>query len=159
MKALPIHLPIPDHLTTLIAQGAWTAPGTPYGMMLNLGADAAHRLSLENDQLILMPPPFHTIADEIAGGNSWWTTGLSNVGEIEYSKALIIADFGMGSDSPIVLYYGLLAEPVVMYLNWKWDDQQSKHSWIRTHSSFLDFATDVGLIKTDARRAVSRKPA
>jgi hypothetical protein len=155
MKALPIHLPIPDHLTALIAQGAWTAPGTARGMMLNLGEDAAHRLSLEDDQLILMPPPFHTIADEIAGGNSWWNTGLSNVGEIDYSKALIIADFGMGSDSPIVLYYEPLAEPVVMYLNWKWEDRQPKHSWIRTHSSFLDFAGDVGLIKTDAQQVAA----
>ena len=145
------HLPIPEHLTALIAQGAWTPTGATPGMMINLGKDAAHRLSSEDDELILMPPPFHTIADEVVGGNSWWNTYLGNVGEIDYSKALIIADFGMGSDSPIVIYYQPLTEPVVMYLKWERQGQQIKHSWIRTHSSFVDFAKDVGLINADAQ--------
>ena len=148
-------LPIPELLTALIASGEWTPHGTPPGGMRNLGKEAAQRLSSDDDQLVLMPPPFHTIADEVARGNSWWNTALTNVGEIDYSKALIIADFGMGSDSPIVLYYESLAEPLVMYLHWKWQDQHHTHSWRRTHSCFLDFARDVALIKTDAQQAAA----
>jgi hypothetical protein len=94
-----------------------------------------------------VPPPFRTIADDVAAGNSWWVTALTNVGEVDYSKALIIADFGMGSDSPIVLYYESPDHPVVKYLHWEWRNHRPAHSWKQTHSSFSDFARDINLIE------------
>ncbi len=140
-------LALPDLLTELIAMGKWTPTGTLCGGMYDLGVDAARRLSPDDDQLVLMPPPFHSIADEVQGGNSWWMTYMTNVGEIDYEKAVIIADFGMGSDSPIILYYELINEPCVMYLKWTWNDRKPIHTWTKTHQSFRDFAADVGLIK------------
>ena len=49
---------------------------------------------------------------------------------IDYDKALItIADFGLGSDSPIILYYDSLDSPTVMYLRWSGNGQHIRHQW------------------------------
>lgn len=138
---------LPDLLVTLIASGAWTPAGAQVGHWRDLGKIHARKLSPDDDQLVLVPPPFRTIADDVAAGNSWWITALTNVGEIDYSKALIIADFGMGSDSPIVLYYGSPDRPVVKYLHWEWRNNRPVHRWEQTHSSFSDFARDINLME------------
>lgn len=151
-------LPIPSLLADLIRSGKWTPTGTLCGGMFNLGDSAAHRLSVDDNQLILMPPPFHSIGDEVLDGNAWWMTDLTNVGQIDYERALIIADFGMGSDSPIILYYETTSEPVVMYLKWTWHGRKPSHSWKQTHSSFEDFAADVGLIESNAQQASAGNP-
>ena len=54
-----------------------------------LGSDEAHKLSPDDDRLVMMKPPFHTIADEVAGGNDFWVTGLTNPNDIDYDKAVI----------------------------------------------------------------------
>lgn len=149
-------LPIPVLLSNLIASGVWTPPGSRDGEWRALGKAAARKLSPDDDQLVLVPPPFLTIADNVAEGNSWWMTDLTNVGEIDYYKALIIADFGMGSDSPIVLYYKSPVNPVVMYLQWTWKNQRSIHRWKQTHSSFLEFALDIGLVEPSTASLLSR---
>lgn len=145
-------LPLPELLTELIRNGKWTPAGTLCGGMFDLGIGAARRLSTNDDQLVLMPPPFHSIADEIRDGNAWWKTDLTNVGEIDYEKAVIIADFGMGSDSPIILYYATLDEPQVLFLKWTWRKRQARHSWARTHATFEAFAADVGLIEAKVQQ-------
>ena len=94
-----------------------------------------------------MNPPFHTIADEVNHGNTFWVRDLTNYGEIDYSKAVIIADFGIGTDSPIILYYDDDSEsPRVMYLKWSGSGSDICHSWVCTHSSFEEFANDTGLL-------------
>lgn len=93
-----------------------------------------------------MPPPFRTIGEGIAAGNGFWES-LTNAGQINNDRALIIADFGLGSDSPIILYFGEALEPSVMYLQWCQDDEGTiTHRWIETHSTFSAFALHVGLI-------------
>jgi hypothetical protein len=141
-----LQLPLPSLLVELIGSGAWTRPDGSLADGRDLGKKAARVLSPYDDELILLTPPFHTIADEVEWGNQWWIEGLNNVGEIDYEKALIIADFGAGSDSPIILYYGAGGEPVVMYLKWTRDDQGLTHAWEETHPSFREFAMAVGLV-------------
>lgn len=107
----------------------------------------AYRLTPEDHHLELMPPPFQTVADEITYGNSFWTEDVSNVGEIDYAKAVIIADFGHGSDSTVILYYGDGSEPSVRYLKWhRTRHNETIHSWVQTHATFTAFATDVELL-------------
>lgn len=116
-------LKIPDGLCKLIQQNVWPTTIGYWQQECNpiLGKEAARKLSQEEDKIILMTPPFHTIADEITHGNNWWIDGLTNVGEIDYDKAIIIADFGAGTDSPIILYYHPETTPVIMYLKWSID--------------------------------------
>ncbi len=144
-------LQLPASLQKLIDSAVWpVAANSVVRQELNtlLGLQAARKLSPIDDKIILMPPPFHTIADEVAGGNSFWTDFLTNVGAIDYAKALIVADFGMGTDSPIILYYDT-PEPSVLYLHWSGGGSiPLKHTWVRTHPSFDAFAKDVELSTT-----------
>jgi hypothetical protein len=140
---------IPPDLCDLIEKGNW--PSTieeqnKQNLKPILGKSEAKKVSPDDTEIILMAPPFHTIADELKDGNDWWEWGLKNVGEIEYEKAVIIADFGAGSDSPIILYYSDKEEPKVMYLKWEGNGDDIKHTWVSTHGSFKEFAIDVGLI-------------
>jgi len=140
-------LRLPDAIQRLIDSGVWPAGPAAVGkqeLCPVIGEEQAHKVSPDDDRIVLMAPPFHTIQDEVEGGNEFWTAGLSNVGEIDYRKALIIADFGVGSDSPIILYFNARA-PVVMYLKWTIKDRTPQHSWVQTHTSFNAFAEDVGL--------------
>jgi hypothetical protein len=149
-------LKIPEALCRLIESGVWPNAETPWQQISLqniypvLGREAAHALSPDDDRIVMMKPPFHTIADEVAGGNKFWVADLTNVDEIDYGKAVIIADFGMGSDSAIILYYSDTDSPVVMCLRWSNDGNNIQHKWIQTHKSFEDFAVAVGLGKTHA---------
>ena len=127
---------LPELLDRLDRDGRWTG---------ELGPEYARRLSPDDDRLVLLGSPFHTIAAEVAGGNEFWTRNLTNVGEIDYDRALIIADFGLGSDSPVVLYYRDSSEPVVMYLKWSVRDSTPSHAWVQTHESFEKLASDLDL--------------
>lgn len=140
-------LPIPRSLQSLIDSGAWPRDDNAIGrqqLKPILGKEQAHRVSPDHDHIILMPPPFHTIQDEVDNGNTFWTDGLSNTGDIDYTNALIVADFGIGSDSPIILYYRT-SNPIVMYLKWSYIAKSAHHAWVQTHESFDEFAQDVGL--------------
>jgi len=142
-------LHIPSSLIELIENGVWpNSLESQRKQRLNpkIAKEDVKKISPEDDCIELMRHPFHTIQDEVDGGNEFWTTYLSNVGEIEYDKALIIADFGLGSDSPIILYYKESISPTVMYLKWSGNGKNISHSWVQTHSSFEKFAADVGII-------------
>lgn len=152
-------LPLPSLLTEMVNSGVWPT-GNPNLQELKpiLGKEAAHKLSSQDDRIVLMPPPFHTIGDEVRGGNRFWETGVTNPKQIDYDKALIIADFGMGSDSPIVLYYEPKKSARVMYLRWIGNGQNIRHEWTETHRTFDDFAVAVGLSKMHAERSGEREP-
>lgn len=139
-------LKLPASLCKLIESGVWPIDSTnSQELEPLLGKEAAQKLSAQDDRIVLMAPPFHTIADEVQGGNDFWTSGLTNADEIDYEKAVILADFGLGSDSPIILYYRTPSNPSVMYLRWIGNGENIRHQWIETHASFNDFARDVGL--------------
>ncbi|WP_078120104.1 hypothetical protein [Thiosocius teredinicola] len=139
-------LPLPPLLIELADAGVWPSFGSRRSNATDLGREKARLLSSTDDSLVLMPAPFHTIADEVAEGNEFWVGALSNVGEIDYAKAVIIADFGPGSDSVVVLYYGEGSEPDIRYLKWEGEGNRLRHAWIRTHRSFEAFAQTLGLV-------------
>jgi hypothetical protein len=62
---------------------------------------------------------FITMREEISGNEDFWTE-VGALDEIDIDKCLIIGDFGIGSDSPIVLDYSEDAiKPVVKRLVWE----------------------------------------
>ena len=150
-------LKLPVLLNELIASGVWpTENPNMQEIEPLLGQDAARQLSPEDDRIVLMAPPFHTIGDEVRGGNDFWRSGVSNPGEIDYNKALIIADFGLGSDSPIILYYDVTDSPTIMYLRWIGNGQNTLQRWVQTHATFDDFAAAVGLHRMHAEQNGAR---
>ena len=128
---------IPVELIRLINEGIWSR-------QKQFHRDIVHKISPDDHEIVLESPPFHTIQDEVEDGNLFWTEGLTNVGKIDYSRAVIIADFGLGSDSPIILYYEEKEEASVMYLKWS-SSEPHIHSWEETHKTFKDFAVEIGL--------------
>ena len=149
MGSLPYELPA--MLNKLIESGVWaTGNSNQQELRPLLGKEAAQKLSAEDRRIVLMTPPFHTIGDEVRGGNNFWKTGVTNPNEIDYERALIIADFGLGSDSPIILYYETANSPTVMYLRWLGNGQNIRHQWVETHTTFDEFASAVGLDRMHA---------
>ncbi len=147
-------LPIPKLLAEMVNSGVWpTDTSNLQELKPILGKEAAKKLSSQDDRIVLIPPPFHTIGDEVRGGNRFWETGVTNPKQIDYDKALIIADFGMGSDSPVVLYYSVAESPRVMYLRWIGNGQDIHHEWVETHPTFDEFASAVGLSRIQAERS------
>ena len=146
-------LEIPALLVELINVGVWprsTEEANRQNVDPILGKKAASKLSADDDRIVLMAPPFHTIGDEVDSGNDFWNRDLTNVGEIDYRRAVILADFGLGSDSPIILHYGKdIQVPAVMYLKWLGDGADITHKWIQTHDTFEQFATDIGFGQVD----------
>ncbi len=143
---------IPALIDKLVSAGIWPDENwstAQFGRLETqpiIGREATHKVSPDDEKIVLMPVPFHTIADEVDGGNEFWTRHLTNYGEIDYHKAVIIADFGLGSDSPIILYYENNEEPKVMYLKWSFNNSKVEHAWVCTHDTFEAFAFDIGLL-------------
>jgi len=50
-------------------------------------------------EIWLDPPPFHTVERD----NLEWFEQFREPGQIDFAKAVIIGDFGPGSDAPIVI--------------------------------------------------------
>ena len=141
---------IPPTIIQLIDDGIWPSdPGKVNFQEFEpiVKREIVRKLFPGNDKIVLMAPPFHTISDEVKQGNDFWVRHLTNPGEIDYDKAIIFADFGLGSDSPIILYYKKMDRPAVLYLNWGFDGGELHHSWVKSHESIDDFCVDVGLLK------------
>ena len=139
---------IPGSLCQLIDDGVWPDENSSINRQEReplISKEVVQRIFPDFDKIVLMKPPFHTIGDEAKVWNDFWVTFLTNFGEIDYDKAVVIADFGLGSDSVIILYYESTNLPVVMYLNWPFVEQKICHSWVKTHDSFDSFIKDIDL--------------
>jgi len=88
-----------------------------------------------------MPPPFRTIADHAKGKMLplfWSKYGALDV--ISPRDALVIGDFGIGSDAPIILYYREgTSRPPVLWLRWE-KDEPKRTTWVKGADDFDEFA-------------------
>ena len=107
--------------------------------------ERVHQFASDESRICLQTPPFPTIAQEWdAGGASDFWERFGALDQIEPDKSLIIGDFGIGSDSPIILEFGRNASnPPVLRLRWK-DEQQT--DWIQGARDFDEFAALLGLV-------------
>jgi len=101
----------------------------------------------EEYEIHLWVPPFHTIAEEVAAAsvvvvNEFWNR-FGALDEIIAEKALILGDFGLGSDAPIILNYAVDAvDPPIFRLRWL-SNQPTK--WVQGARNFDEFASILGL--------------
>lgn len=107
--------------------------------------------------LYFQPPPFQTVAQyqqHERGDKRWrncpfWTGSFSAPSELEPQKALVIGDFGHGSDSPIVLdYRSGVTSPLVLALQIKWigtTPPMFDNHWIQISPSFHNLVQRLGL--------------
>jgi hypothetical protein len=110
-------------------------------------AERVQRFAPDETLICLAPPPFGTIAAERAAGGSgdfWPRFGALH--QIDSEKAVVIGDFGLGSDSPIILDYSRnAADPPVLRLRWSGNGPQVNTEWVEGARNFDHFAELLGL--------------
>jgi hypothetical protein len=124
-------LPVPNAIAELIKTGRWDC-GHDFPMPGAL-RDAVPERLWRSPQVYLEPPPFRTIAEWMEDEREeWWRRPVAAVSQLDPNLAVVIADFGMGSDTPVVLdYRSSFDQPIVRYLFWSPDYPSSQ--------KFLDF--------------------
>jgi hypothetical protein len=151
-----VALLLPGLLQELIDLGRWPTSAdemksqnlTPWVSDERLRALAPSEAGLH-----LYRPPFQTVAELVRRGDPFWDLPRSDPAGLDRERALVIGDFGFGSDSPIVLDYRDHADqPSVRYLRWitDWDAPDSttfgtQNRWEILTSSFDEFAERLGL--------------
>ena len=140
-------LPIPARLTSLLAAGLWPRNGQeahPQNWQPLVPTERIKRFAPEENTIYLEAPPFRTVAQEAEGrAFRFWET-CASLGQISPSLSLIIGDFGIGSDAPIILdYRDGYADPPVLRL--RWSEKVHENSWVKCASNFDEFADLLGL--------------
>ena len=76
---------------------------------------------------------------------------MASIHEIDPALAVVIGDFGLGSDSPIILdYRNDRLSPCVLRLLWSRDMEKPRFSdnhWVKIASTFEELAGFLGLDK------------
>jgi hypothetical protein len=80
--------------------------------------------------------------------HSFWLDPRCATHEIDPRRAVIIGDFGAGSDAAIILdYRASSSEPKVMRLCWT----ESGNHWVEFAKTFSEFAAYLGTAKKKVR--------
>lgn len=150
-----IDLPIPQQLRDLISAGVWPSAdraASEQNLHPLASADRVRTIAAEEEVIYLYRPPFRTIADEIASASDvvvnefWMRHGALN--DIIAEKALLLGDFGLGSDAPIILNYALDAvDPPVFRLRWA---SNEPNKWVQAARNFDDLVALLGLMNRDS---------
>lgn len=133
-------LPIPRELTDLISTGFWPRDwdqALAQHLRPLVPKSSVRRFAPEEDQVFLFPPPFLTVRQRLKPEEMFWTDPQIAVHEIDPDLTLLIGDFGLGSDAPIVLdYRDRPDEPRVIRLRWAADGNH----WVEIAPTFAAFA-------------------
>lgn len=138
-------LVLPPQLQALIAAGRW--PATPLEALRQNSRPLApveriRTLAPDEDSLYLSPPPFTTIRDRLAR-ERFWSEPEADPSGIDPDRTILLGDFGLGSDAPIVLDYRLDAnDPRVLRLRWS---RTEGNRWIVAAPDFATFVKVIGL--------------
>lgn len=100
-------------------------------------------LAPEEELLYLYMPPFSTVR-KAARKNDYWNHHHCAPHEIDFDLSLIIGDFGLGSDAPILLDYRTSATiPRVIRL--KWSENGKSNRWVHMADDIAHFVDALGL--------------
>jgi hypothetical protein len=140
------HLPLPRLLASMLAEGRWPRDereAIAQNLAPRTSAERVRALAAEEERIYLLPPPFHGIR-ALSRHNMFWTMPESAPDGIDFDLAVEIADFGLGSDAPILLDYRPSIEtPCVIRL--KWSEGGVGNRWVPMAESFDRFVAELGL--------------
>jgi hypothetical protein len=95
--------------------------------------------------IYLYAPPFQTVAQRVADGDSFWTREVAAPDQIDFDLTVAVADFGHGSDAPVVLDYRRSRDhPAVPRLRYS-RSPGSRTSWVVMAESFDEFSSQLRL--------------
>lgn len=156
MDVSPNTLPHPDELKRLMEAKLWpSSHGESIQQNLCRRIASADVVSLmpTESEIFLYPNPRSTLASDYAaskqlvGGADFFKDYKETLVQIDPEKALLIADFGAGSDAPIALdFRANQADPPVIGLQWCAAPRTDKKSyWIQIAPSFSAFVKKLNL--------------
>ena len=156
---------LPDELEALIASGYW--PNAANANRQNLESlvpqDRVRAFAPEEDRIWFDPPPFTLVSDLIAQGDdhAFWRREEAHPDGISPEHSVVIGDFGLGSDAPIILDYRRDEKrPAVLRL--KWGRTFADNRWILASESFAGMCATLGISPTKttkAQQGVGGQPA
>ena len=141
----------------MIDTGRWPAdPASARKQNLTalVSLERIRKLAPNQPGLYLLPPPFRTVAECVADGEVFWDRPFSDPQGLDRTRALVIGDFGLGSDAPIVLDFRYSdVDPAVLYLRWNTEADAKagdrmfglQNRWSNLASSFERFVEGLGL--------------
>jgi len=144
-----IDLPIPPGLTRLLAAGVWPSADGPsmneQQLDPTIPASRVRNFAEDETLICLQRPPFPTIAQvQAAGGAGDFWERFGALDQIDPERALLIGDFGLGSDSPVILDFARNpTNPPVARL--RWGPRGEGNEWVQGARDFDDFAEMLGL--------------
>lgn len=135
-------LPLPVRLVALIEAGIWpqTLDETNWQNIRPLASpDLVRGLVPVESTIFFWPPPFSTIAKVAADPRETFYRKYGALEQIRPEACIGIGDFGLGSDSPILLDYSQHpTEPRVLRLQWSAYD--GPNEWVEMAGTFDEFA-------------------
>lgn len=141
-------LPLPVELVALLSDGVWPTR-TSGREKINARVDRVAMAKLFPDErdIFFYPEPFRTVQEEIESGVAYWSMPEAAVHQIDPKRALVIGDFGQGSDTALVLDYRKgIACPSVIKLEWAPENPATNNRWITVSESFGDFCRALSLL-------------
>src|SRR5262245_56790720 len=132
-------LKIAAELVALIETGQW--PRSASDVMLQnthplVQPQVVRAFAPDESTLVLYAPPFHTLQREL--DERRFSAEQLAAHEIEPDMTVVIADFGLGSDTVVALDFRAdVAAPTVIRLQWRFPAEPNR--WLKVAHSFPDF--------------------
>ena len=131
---------LPDLLVSMIASGRCPSAAASISQQ-NLESLIPCDRNRKLRRICLYPPPFRTLTNAT---NDAFYRSHGVIWQLRPELAIEIADFGIGSDSPILLHYGKSkTEPIV--INLQWHDGDNANTWVVLAESFSAFVDLLGI--------------
>ncbi len=131
---------LPHLLTSMISTGRWPSASDSVNKQ-NLQSLIPSDRNRKLRRICLYPPPFRTLTNA-SNDDFYRTHGV--IWQLKPELAIEIADFGIGSDTPILLYYDRSKnEPTVINLDWH--NSPNSNSWVVMADSFSAFVDLLGI--------------
>ena len=139
-------LPLPPLLSEMLETGRWprdSREANAQNLRSLADRERVRLLAPGEERLFLYPPPFATVSEHRrAEGEQFWGQ-MADPDGINPDLALVIGDFGLGSDAPILLDYRYHADdPRVLRLRWH---PHRVTKWEPLAPDFLRFVEVLGL--------------
>ncbi|MEM6258790.1 MAG: hypothetical protein AAGI37_10805 [Planctomycetota bacterium] len=146
-------LVLPDQLLALISKGIW--PTSDNSQRQNLKPiyrnKHAYKDRFEMDTLFLYPPPFVLVSEDIVDGDHFWKDkaltqyfGQSLTHGIEPELAVILGDFGPGTDAIFILDYQFdLKNPQITGMDY--GEVSNQKGWTQLANNIDEFCEVIGL--------------
>lgn len=143
---MPRPLQLPTELKQLVDDGLWPMNNLScqrQNLRPIIPQEVVRSFAPDEETIVFYPYPFSTV-QEARESNSYWDDERSAIEEIDPDLSLIIGDFGLGSDTAIILDYRT-ETPRLRRLQWG----ENENHWVECGLSVAELAAHIRRQKTE----------